>query len=57
MSSAQLHLTITLSRLNRSVNGGARSKLLDHPQHLWHMLDCLLQEGGYDLDYERDLLN
>ena len=27
-------------RLNRSINGGARSKLLDHPEHHRHMVNC-----------------
>ena len=31
---------VTRSRLNRSANGGARSKLRDHPQHHRHMLNC-----------------
>ena len=43
VSSARLHFTITFSRLNRSVNGGARSKSLDHPQHHRRMLKCPLQ--------------
>ena len=30
---------ITLSRLNKSVNGGARSKPRDYPQHHQHMLN------------------
>ena len=31
---------VTCSRLNKSVNGGARSKPRDHPQHHQHMLNC-----------------
>ena len=43
VNSAQLHLTITLSWLNRGVNSGTQSKPLDHPQHHRHMLNCPLQ--------------
>ena len=38
VSSARVHLTITLSRLHRSVNNDAWSKPLDHPRHHRHML-------------------
>ena len=45
---------ITFSRLNRIVNGGARSKPRDHPQHHRHMLNwpvhavppAIGEEGG-----------
>ena len=37
------HLSITLSQLNKSGNGGAWSKPLDHSQHHLHMLNCPMQ--------------